>query len=85
VGKIDEHHRQLTALGSSDNPGRCDGRKRCFGYPLRVPQRCNGIEQEAAVPDRRDPEITQIVGRQPPENFTVDVVITERGRVLFEP
>ena len=46
---------------------------------------CDGIEQPEAVPDRRNPEIAQIVARQPSQNFAVNVVLMERWRVLFEP
>jgi len=83
--EITEHHRQLPPLGSSANIGGCDGCKGRFGCRLCVLERCNGIEQPAAVPDRRDPEIAQILGRQPAQNLTINIVVTERRRVLFEP
>ena len=37
------------------------------------------------MPDRRDTEFAEILARQPPQNFPVDVVVAECGRVLFEP
>ena len=37
------------------------------------------------MPDRRDTEFAEILARQPAQNFPVDVVVAERGRVLFEP
>jgi hypothetical protein len=37
------------------------------------------------VPDRRDPKLTQVFARQSTQNLPVDVVIAERGRVLFKP
>jgi hypothetical protein len=36
------------------------------------------------MPDRRDTEFAEILARQPPQNFPVDVVVAECGRVLFE-
>jgi len=37
------------------------------------------------MPDRRDTEFAEILARQPPQNFPVDVVVAECARVLFEP
>jgi hypothetical protein len=43
------------------------------------------VKQAAAVADRRDAEIAQIVAGQPAQNLPVNVVVAERWRILFEP
>jgi hypothetical protein len=45
----------------------------------------DGVKQAAAVADRRDAEIAQIVACQPAQNLPVNVVVAERWRILFEP
>jgi hypothetical protein len=37
------------------------------------------------VPDRRDTELAQIPPVSRPRNLVVNVVVVERGRILFEP
>jgi hypothetical protein len=36
-------------------------------------------------PERGDPEIAQILGRQPPQHRIVDVVVAKARRVSFQP
>ena len=45
----------------------------------------DGVEQASAVADRRDAQLAQILGCQPAQHLPVNVVVAERGRVLFEP
>jgi len=37
------------------------------------------------VTNRRDAEFAQIIARQPPQNLPINVVVAERGPILFEP
>jgi len=82
--QIAKHHGQLTPLGFA---GGNSLREYGLGAGLRrsARQGRDSIEQSAAMPDRRDTEFAEILARQPPQNFPVDVVVAECGRVLFEP
>src|SRR5207253_736046 len=48
-------------------------------------ERRDGVEQSAAMADRRDTQLAQILGRQPRQNLPVNVVVAKRGHILFEP
>ena len=48
-------------------------------------ERGDGVEQSAAVADGPDAELPQILARQPAQNLRVNIVVSERGRILFEP
>ena len=85
VDEVGEHHCQLSTLGNARYSDGWDGCEQCFRYWWSIGQRGNGIEQPAAVPDRRNSELTQILARESVENLPINVMVTERGRVLFEP
>ena len=80
--QIAEHHRQLPAFGLFCGS---DWRRRRCGSWLTIAERRDGVDQTPAVADRRDAELAQILGRQPPQNLPVDIVVAERGRILVEP
>jgi hypothetical protein len=48
-------------------------------------ERRNCGEELAAMPDRGHPDADQVVGRQLRQHFAIDIVVSERSRVLFEP
>src|SRR5262249_43117732 len=73
------------ALGNARYSGGRDGRDGCFGYWLSIRQRGNGIEQPAAVPDRCNAELTQILARESAQNLPINVLVTKPGPILFEP
>jgi len=82
--EIAKHHRQLAAFGIGGS--QCiNGRRRYSSGGHRGAERSDSVEDSAAVADRHDAELTQILGRQPPQHLPVNVVLAERGRVLFEP
>ena len=88
--QVAEHHGQLAAfgIGRSWYIGcyRCHrGRGRSGGLGCTLGQGGDGIQQAAAMPDRRNPEFAKIVGGQPQQHLAIDIVIAESRRVLFEP
>jgi len=85
IDEIAEHHSQLSPFGLARSAEGWGGRKRCLGCWLSITQCGDGIEQPAAVTDRRDAKLAQIVGRKPVQHLPVNIVIAERGHVLFEP
>ena len=81
ANKIAEHHRQLAPLRLARDwrsRSRC---RWCFGGA----ERADSIEQPAAMADGCDPKLAQILRRQPAQVLSVDVVVAERGRILFQP
>ena len=81
--QIAEHHRQLPAL------------RRRAGCGLRCRDVCsitkpgakggNRFQHRAAMTNRGDAEILQIIGGQARQQFGADVVLLEGGRILLEP
>ena len=83
--QIAKHHGQLPPLGlagSKRSLGRC---RRCLNSPVPIDESGDRVKQAAAVADRRNAEIAQIVAGQPAQNLPVNVVVAERWRILFEP
>jgi hypothetical protein len=85
VDEVAEHHGQLASLGNAGRSNGWDGGERCCGCWLNIPQRRDGIEQSAAVPDRSNTELTQILARESTQNLPINVVVVERGPIFFEP
>ncbi len=85
VNEVAEHHRELASLGNPRCPDGWDGGERCCGCWLNIPQRSDGIEQPAAVPDRGNTELMQILAREFDAKLPINVVVTERGPIFFEP
>src|SRR6516165_3216516 len=81
--QIAEHHREVTALAGGFG-GWC-GSWCCSGgwrgwYRFRAgvsAQRGNGLEQLAAMPDRSDAELPQILRRQARQDCVVDLILAE--------
>jgi hypothetical protein len=96
--EVAEQHRQLPSLGAGArvHTARCGGRgksgrrhgvrrlprHRCRGG--RVAERGDGVEQPAAVADRGDADLLQILGRQRGQDGGVHVVVAERRLVPAE-
>ncbi len=82
--QIAEHHGQLAPLGL----GLCRyivGCRRHGDIGQGATECGDRVKHSAAVADRRDAELAQILARQPAQNLLVNVVVAERGRILFEP
>jgi mRNA interferase HigB len=58
---------------------------RLRGRRCLAAKRRNRVEQPPAVAYRGDPELAQILARQPAQNLSINVVVAERGPILFEP
>ena len=76
AGEVGEEHRDLPPLALGLRRGRPVWRRRGRG------QRRDRVEQLAAVADRHHAEFLQVVGRQPGQDFGVDLVVAERLFVL---
>jgi CHASE2 domain-containing sensor protein len=61
TNQIAEHHRQLAALGFAGGDGDRGGRQWRFGRA----ERGDGVEQSAAMADRGDTQLAQILAREP--------------------
>src|SRR5262249_27462063 len=85
VGEIAEHDRQLAPLGLAGSTASWGRQERFLECRLYVPQSGNGIEQPATVTNRRDTELAQILARESTQNLPINVVVAERGLILFEP
>ena len=86
--QIAEHHRQLPPLGVAPRCeccGRFGRRSRCIGHGRGSAQGGDGIEQPAAVADRGDAQLAQILGGQLPQDRIVDVIIEKSLGILCEP
>ena len=90
--QIAEHHGEIAALADSLGSGRnsrwrrgslCrSGRMReSFGWRLFLvritAQRSDGVEQRAAVPDKADAQILQVLRRQARQDLLVDRIVAE--------
>ena len=82
--QIAEHHRQLPAFGI--------GRSRCISGAAAVTavgrrrgaERGDGVEQLAAMPDRGNAKILEILRRQLRQHLPVDLVVAERRRIALK-
>jgi hypothetical protein len=90
--QVDEHHRQLASLGVWSRRDRWRrGRRHCrrrlqgSGSGARFVQCGDGFEQEAAVTDRGDPDLLEVLHRQPRQHPGVDGILAERRLVPLEP
>jgi hypothetical protein len=79
--KIAEHDRQLSPLGLCDG---CSIRG-VGGWFAALAQGDDRREQPAAVTDRGNAEILQVLGRQGRQHGAVDVVVAEHRLVLLQP
>ena len=59
--EIAKHHRQLAALSFAGGDGDRGGRRCRFGRA----ERGDGVEQSAAMADRGDTQLAQILAREP--------------------
>src|ERR1700674_1027732 len=82
--KVAEYHCQLAPFGLGLRR-YIDGCRRRGHIGREGMERRDGVEQPTAVADRPDAELAQILARQPAQNLAVNVVVAERGRILFEP
>jgi hypothetical protein len=81
--EIAEHDHQLPPFGRQARGGfRCRDVRRRGGL---AGQGGNGLQHLAAMTDRGDAEILQIIGGQSRQQFGPDVVLLECRRVLSEP
>jgi hypothetical protein len=51
---------------------------------VEAPQGGDGIEEPAPVADRSDAQLAQILGGQPWQHRSVDIIVAESRRVLFQ-
>jgi hypothetical protein len=80
--EVDEHHRQLPALGLARPCGRgWEGRRR--GRCLRA-RRGERLEEPLAVTECRDAELPEVFGGELPQDLNVDGVVAERLLVLLQ-
>ena len=81
--EIAEHHGQLAPL---DLARHRVGRKwLCLNGVLVLAQRGDCVEQAAAMADRRDTQLAQVLSREPAQKLPINVVVAERGHISFEP
>ncbi len=94
TGEVDEHHRQMTPLGSQGlrSAGvRGGGLRRHrgsygFGFgPEPRRKRRDRRKQFLAMTQRSDAEFAQIVRCQAGQDFGIDIVVAKRPLVLIEP
>jgi hypothetical protein len=86
--QVAKHHGQLATLGLGWH--RCGRRHRCWcrceGWGRRRgAERGDGGKELATMADRGHADADQVLGRQLLQNFAIDIVVAECGRVLFEP
>ena len=67
--EVDEHDRELTALGRCGRPRRC--------RPVRR-QETDGIENFPPVADSLDSDLLEIINRQARQDLKVDAVVPKR-------
>jgi hypothetical protein len=77
--QVAKQHRQLAPLGLSK------GRPGGFGCLDALPEGPDRVKQPPAVTDRCDTQLAQILGREPTQDLSVNIVVAERWPVLFEP
>jgi hypothetical protein len=82
--QIAEHHRQLPAFGIGGSRGIV-GRRNHRRGGRRSAERSNCGEELAAMTDRSHADADQVVGRQLRQHFVIDIIVSECGRVSFEP
>jgi len=63
--QVAEHDSQLSPLGLCSDSRAWGRRRRCLRGVLTIAERSNGVEQAAAMADRRNAKLAQVVGRQP--------------------
>jgi hypothetical protein len=87
VDEVAEHHRELPPLGIAprfESYGRFDRRSRRIRCECGSAQCGDSIEQPATVADGSDAQLAQIIGGQPRQDRSVDVIVVKSRGVLFE-
>jgi hypothetical protein len=88
--QVTKHDGELAAFGVDPHPSlpRLRGRVKDGigrGGSRIAGERGDRTEQPAAMADRGDAELAQILGRQLRQNLAVDVIVAEVRRILLKP